>query len=307
VRRVRAERPRFVFAALTGIDKTSHAEGHDRGAVRDAMRIVDDVAAELRHDAERAGRWESTHLWIVSDHGHSPVREHEDLARLVASHGHRTVAHPWIFRWRPEVAVMVSGNAMAHLYLELASRERRGWASLAPRWQPLLDALLARPSVDIALLPESPTRCIVAAPGRGRATVVSERRADGSTRYSYLPCDGDPLGVGELRALSANEAYDATLASDYPDAVVQIAHLAAAPRVGDIILSAAREWDFRARWEPIPHRSSHGALHREHMLVPLVTNRPVARQPRRTADVMPSALRALGLPIPRGLDGEPFL
>jgi hypothetical protein len=83
--------------------------------------------------------------------------------------------------------------------------------------------------------------------------------------------------------------------------------LATAPRSGEIVLSASRDWDFRARYEPIPHISSHGALHREHMLVPLLVNQPVRREPRRTVDVMPSALTALGLPVPSGLDGESFL
>jgi hypothetical protein len=43
------------------------------------------------------------------------------------------------------------------------------------------------------------------------------------------------------------------------------------------------------------------------MLVPLLVNRPVRGVPRRTVDVMPSALAALGKPIPRGLDGESFV
>jgi hypothetical protein len=110
-----------------------------------------------------------------------------------------------------------------------------------------------------------------------------------------------------LYCVSADEAHASTMETDYPDSIVQIAHLATAPRSGDIILSAARDWDFRARYEPIPHVSSHGALHREHMLVPLLLNRPVAGQPRRTVDVMPSALAALGRPIPAGLDGADFL
>jgi len=84
-------------------------------------------------------------------------------------------------------------------------------------------------------------------------------------------------------------------------------HLARSSRSGEIILSAARDWDFRAHYEPIPHVSSHGALHREHMLVPLLVNRPVSGRPRRTVDVMPSALKALGKRIPAGLDGESFL
>jgi arylsulfatase A-like enzyme len=112
---------------------------------------------------------------------------------------------------------------------------------------------------------------------------------------------------GPHNGLDADAAYDACAGTDYPDALVQVAHLAGAPRAGDVIVSAARDWDLRARWEPIPHVSSHGALHREHMLVPLLTSRPPARAPRRTADVMPSALRALGLPVPPGLDGASFV
>jgi hypothetical protein len=126
-------------------------------------------------------------------------------------------------------------------------------------------------------------------------------------RYAYRPLDGDPLGLGAARcALTEAEALEACAGGDYPDALVQIAHLAGSARAGEVIVSAARGWDFRARYEPIPHVSAHGALHREHMLVPLLTSHPPARTPRRTADVMPSALRALGLAVPAGLDGEAF-
>ena len=301
-RRVREDRPRFVFAALTGIDKTSHAEGHDDALVREAMAIVDGVVAELRRDAERGGWWPETHLWIVSDHGHSPVSYHDDLAAGITALGHRVVAHPLIYRRRPDVAVMVSGNAMAHLYLELGERERPWWPALNARWRDLADAVVARESVDLVLLPHGPTRCEVRARGRGNAFVEHDRG-----RYRYVPDGGDPLGIGALRDADAATAWAATIGSDYPDAIVQIAHLAGAARAGEIILSAARHWDFRARFEPIPHFSSHGALHREHMLVPLLTNRPLSKTPRRTVDVMPSALAALGLPIPGGLDGLSFL
>ena len=307
-RRVREERPDVVFAALTGIDKASHAEGHDHGLVADAMRIVDEVAAELRDDAERGGWWDETQLWVVSDHGHSPVTAHDDLAAEIEQAGHRVVAHPWVYRAHPDVAVMVSGNAMAHVYLDLDAQQRPWWPALGERWGAFAEMLLQRPSVDLALLPLSPTRCEVASATRGRAVVSLAQAPGGATAYSYRTTSGDPLGIGgELDAVSGDEAYDATIGTDYPDSVVQIAHLAGASRSGEIILSAAREWDFRARYEPIPHRSSHGALHREHMLVPLIVNRPPARTPRRTVDVMPSALAALGIEPPHGLDGRSFM
>jgi len=48
-------------------------------------------------------------------------------------------------------------------------------------------------------------------------------------------------------------------------------------------------------------------LHRDHMLVPLLMNRPPARRPRRTTDVFASTLAALDIAPPRELDGESFV
>ena len=301
-RRIHDDRPEFVFAALTGVDKVSHARGHTSPMIMEALAIVDDTAARIRADAERAGRWDEMSLWIVSDHGHSRVTNHEDLAGIVAAAGHRTMSHPWVFTRSPDVAVMVSGNAMAHLYLDV----RSGIApidDLGERWTELLESLLARPSVDIALVRRA-ADVSVHSSTRGRAVAwLSD-----AGRYHYQREAGDPLSVGrDLDGVSADEAYEATIGTDYPDSVVQVVHLARSPRSGEIILSAARDWDFRSRYEPIPHLSSHGALHREHMLVPLLVNRPVRGLPRRTVDVMPSALEALRKPIPNGLDGESFI
>ena len=88
---------------------------------------------------------------------------------------------------------------------------------------------------------------------------------------------------------------------------MQIATLVGSSRSGDLILSAAPGWDFRARYEPIPHLSAHGALHRDHMLVPLLMNQAPARTPRRTTDLFASTLQALGAPRPARLDGTSFL
>jgi len=301
VHRVRRDAPDFVFAALTGVDKVSHARGHDSPMVMDALRIVDDAAARIRGDAEADGRWNAMSLWVVSDHGHSRVTTHEDLVRLVEASGWRTVSHPWVVSLAPDVAVMVSGNAMAHLYLDVRSRAPFS-DRIDERWSPLIASLLDRPSVDLLLVRRS-DGALVRSASRGDAIV----RVDESG-YHYSRQSGDPLGVGrDLCRSSSLAAYDATIDTDYPDGIVQVAHLASAPRSGEIILSAARDWDFRARYEPIPHVSSHGALHREHMMVPLLLNRPIAGRPRRTVDVMPSALVALGRTVPPGLDGTSFV
>ena len=301
-RRLRTQRMKFAFAALTGIDKTSHAEGQDSALAGEAMRIVDETVARIRCDAEKDGRWKSMQLWVASDHGHSPVSSHDDLAGVFVDWGYTTLAHPWAFNTSADVAVMVSGNAMAHIYLELGQRTRPWWPDLAHKWHDVTEKLLARDSVDLMILPTAQCSCEIHSGRRGMARLSWRESV-----YTYLPDTGDPLGIGSQHELNQTQAYDATIESDYPDALVQIASLVGSPRCGDIILSAARDWDYRARYEPIPHVSSHGALHREHMLVPLLLNHPPSRVPRRTVDVMPSALAALGITAPKTLDGVSFL
>src|SRR5688500_17937329 len=150
---IRRKRPEFTFAAMIGVDKTSHSVGQPSPMTDEALRIVDETAARIREDAERDGRWDPMHLWITSDHGHSPVTQHEDLPGPVSDMGFRTMAHPWIYKVRPEVAVMVSGNAMAHIYLELSATERAYWPNVSPRYHALAERLLERESVDLMLLP----------------------------------------------------------------------------------------------------------------------------------------------------------
>ena len=302
VRRMREDRPDYLFAAFTGVDKASHARGHEDELVIDAMRIVDEAAARLRDDAERGGWWDDTHLWIVSDHGHSAVHTHEDLAGVVGATGRRTVAHPWSAGIAPDAAVMVSGNAMAHVYLDVDQRERPWWPALAARHEGLAQALLAREAVDLLLLPHDEARCEVRSAERGAAMVS---RAGPTFRYART--SGDPLDVGQDIEGCADEVFDAMRDGDYPDAIVQIATLAGSGRAGDMILSAAPGWDFRSRYEPIPHLSAHGALHRDHMLVPLLMNRAPSRVPRRTTDLFASALHALGVTAPARMDGRSFL
>lgn len=308
VERIARERPRYAFAALTGIDKMSHAAGCDSPAVLRALQTVDETARRIRDDAERDGRWEGMHLWVVSDHGHSPVGAHDDIAALLRSLGWRVLAHPWTFGAPPRaaanVAVMVSGNAMAHLYLDLTRRERVFWPALEPQWHALVDALLERRSIDLVLLPQGSGKVAIHSRDRGRAVIESLGKW-----HAYRPYTGDPLGIGAAaeHGVTEDEAHELTYDSDYPDSLVQIARLAACSRAGDVILSAARGWDFRGRYEPIPHVSSHGALHRDHMLVPLLLSRTSNTIPRRTVDLMPSALAALGIAQPPDVEGTSFV
>jgi hypothetical protein len=299
---VRRHRPRFALAAVLTPDKVQHAEGQDSPRLLDTIRIGDDMVAELRSDLERAGRWDETLLLVVSDHGHSPVPKHDELVDVLTAQGLTVAAHPFAGKAKSaDAVVMVSGNAMAHVYLDARRRARLGAEALRGRWGEVTRSLVDRDSVDVAMIPLGDEACLVHAPGRGDAIV---RWRDG--RYDYRPRDGDPLRLeGSHTGLDAAAAWDLCLPTDHPDALVQIACNASAARSGDLMLSAAREWDFRRKFEPVLHISGHGALHREHMLVPLLVNRPVSGVPRRTVDIGATAAAVLGVELP-GVEGADF-
>lgn len=289
--RVRTEHPRFTLAAMMGIDKASHGKGHASAEAARALQVVDSLVARLRSDAARDHR--PLRVWVASDHGHVPVHHHDEIADAVRAEGARVIAHPWVVGARGEVAVMVGGNAMAQLYLEPAARERAGWHAHAPRWSPLANALLTRASVDLMVLPLDAHRCLVRAAGRGEALIRSEG-VDGSWRVTHEHRSGDPLGIA-TGTFDMTEAWEAARTGEYPDALVQLALLTSSERTGDIILSAAPGCDFRARYEPLPHVSTHGALRRDQMRVPLLLDAPPRTLLRRTTDVMPAICHALGL------------
>ncbi len=197
---------------------------------------------------------------------------------------------------------------MAHLYLEPATRTRTWWPTHAARWEATHDALVARDAIDLAIVAMSADSLRVSHATRGTAVIDrTPGRDPRDARWAYDAQHGDPLQLGgSHRGLSDADAWTLCAPSPYPDALVQLHALCTSARAGDVMLSAAEGWDLRSRHEPTAHVSTHGALLRDQMLVPLLLDAPVARQPQRTADVMPSSLDALGLAIPNGLDGRSF-
>ncbi len=299
------ERPHFAVMSFLTPDKFAHAFGARAPQVRRSLRDIDDFLGAAEDIARKGGWAERLHVWLVADHGHSDVNNHDELADGLRDLGHRVLAHPRVWIRKPDVAVMVGGNAMAHVYLEPHHRIRPWWPALTNRWQSLHDAIVSRPSIDLAAVALDASTVRVSNHTRGSATITRSRVSE---RWSYCRDAGDPLGIGhDLQHVTSSEAHAACSSTNYPDGVVQLADVVPSLRAGDMMLSAAPGWDLRDKYEPTPHRSTHGALHRDQMMVPLIIDAPFTSTPLRTADVMPSALMRLGLAVPDGLDGSSWL
>jgi hypothetical protein len=308
LRRFERVQPRLAMLGVLSPDKFAHAFGSDSDFVREGIRDIDDAIARAESIAESGGWRDSLRVWVVGDHGHAGVTRHDDLHGWLHGLGHRVLAHPHVNVKRADIALMVGGNSMAHLYLEPEQRVRGWWPQLTRRWDSTLRALMERPSVDLAAVAISADRVRVLHAQRGVAEIVRSHNGH-DARWTYCAMDGDPLQLGgSLHDLDADGAWEASSASAYPDGIVQLSTLVPAPRGGDIVISAAPGWDLRSRYEPTPHVSTHGALTREQMMVPLLLDAPPGRMPQRTTDVVPSALEALGVGAPDlRFDGRSFV
>jgi len=288
----------FGFVGFLGVDWNSHYASPFGPETEAAYRRFDRAVGAAADALIEAGRYDSTLLVVSSDHGHQPVEHHFDLPVRLQERGLRVAYHPRRVGIRhPDAVACVSGNGMAQVYA--LSRERPG----EPLDREDVDAtlpgvrewLLEQPAVDIVA-----TRCldgVCVESRRGRA-LVSE--VGGALRYRAQ--GADPFGFAPLpEELSFEEALEATAAGPYPDGLVQIAQLFRASRCGDLVVSAARSHDLRC--EHPEHRSGHGALHAEHMTVPLAVSAALSSGPMRTADVFPTVLEWLRRPVPPSIDG----
>ena len=118
------------------------------------------------------------------------------------------------------------------------------------------------------------------------------------TQVSNSPLPDHPEG-----RFSRQKLFDLTFSSKYPDAVNQAFKLFDSRRSGDLLISADPGYDLRMRHEHPEHRGSHGALHHEHMSVPIGISVPLNGELKRTSDVPPTLLRLTGNEVPATMSG----
>ena len=291
--------PQFAYVVFLGIDTYSHLTHPFHRKVIDSYLRLDESVGFIGKALEDMGKLDKTLLMIASDHGLSQTHSHFDSVEFMNRLGFKTFYYPKIFKHyrNADAANMISGNAMTHLYI----KSPEGWErrTAFEELSGLVGALLERHEVDI----------VAGLDENGRARIKSERGEalawlDESGYIRYEKIYGDPFGYNGLPAkMDRVESLMFSFYTQYPDALLQIIQLLESPRSGDLVISAKPGFDLRAKHENPEHCSSHGALFREQILVPLGISVKIKKEFVRTVDLYPTILHLLGKQIPRDIDG----
>ena len=291
--RTNDRRSRFAFLPLVDVDKVSHRYGPEHRRTVESYKRLDSFVGMLLDWLRRQGLWSRTHFMITSDHGHTATKQHLDLTGLISELGYSVFEHPNVYPRSVDAAVMVSGNSFAQVYL--ASNGR--WE--APLMAEELEA--DHSSVLLAMRQREEVEWCAYRNGGAGLKIVSR---DGEAtlglygqRYSYHFNGTDPLRLAlQHNSVERSEALARTICSDFPDALEQLWFLFKSERTGDIVVTAKPGYDLRG-WREVPeHRSSHGALCKEQMAVPILSNLPLdADGGARTVDLFPTVAEGLAL------------
>lgn len=299
-----------VHAVFPAIDEIGHRFGPLSEPSFEAYRRFDRALQRILDALARRKQADETLIVISSDHGQTATHTHVDIDAVVTEIYPRTVCYPKLWRYclSAQAAVMVSGNSMANIYVEGPGGwgERPDFDAPASRAADLKGRLLDHPAVEHVIYRGQTPGTYALANREGCLHLRLEDPPATAGMRLHLTCEGkNPLGYADLADIADRDQIARfTADTDYPDAPWQIAQFFRSSRAGDLVVCARHGFDLRARFEYQPHNGSHGGLHRDHMLVPALTNGRWAKDRLRTVDLFPSILAALGKPIPATVDGE---
>jgi type I phosphodiesterase/nucleotide pyrophosphatase len=285
-RGLRKGRP-ILFAVFPSVDEFGHFHGASNERAAEALREIDRLLA-----LKLAGY--EGELVVSADHGLTDTHTHLDLRALVEERVGPTVAFPLVAKPNPRAVVCESGNAMANVYL----RGEDGWPSRpsVERCRELARELLELEGIDsVAIRGEAEQTAELLARDHPSNTVLQgpEAASPPPEHASNTVLRGE-VGFrdGELW-----EQLNPSVGERNPDAAFALVSLLASERAGDLLVSAATGYDLRTSREWPEHHASHGALHSDHTVVPVLSSAPLPQRPLRTLDVFGHVLELAGVDL----------
>lgn len=263
-----------LFSVFPGVDEISHLHGVQSPKVDQALFAFDDFFGKFLRKLTEQNRLQKSLLILTADHGLSDTQKHFDLGPwLNKQTGFACSYHPFkTLNPRFNVACMVSGNSMAHLYF----KKNSDWQTSLSfeelfKQNDLFDRLCDQPAIQLLIGRALDQKKYFIMNNQGQAYFYLQNQ-----KIFYQWLNHDPLSLFEAKTgqkvLSLNDAYELSLRAEVVDLFEQIPQLFQSRRCGDVLVLAKKGYDLRYKWQFPKHVASHGALNAEQMFVPFMLN-----------------------------------
>lgn len=108
----------FIFALFPAVDELAHLTDPFSNAVLKAYRAIYRSFGRLVEHLARRRLLEETLFVVSSDHGLTATHTHFEVFDFLDHRGHKTLYYPKIWKRDASAISMISGNAMANVYLK---------------------------------------------------------------------------------------------------------------------------------------------------------------------------------------------
>ncbi len=265
--------PELLWMYFPGVDETAHRYGSDTARYRSALRNLDAQIGRTVAVLRGNQLHERTTYVLVTDHSHRHAPP-EHRIDLIADYEREFGRPPWMRETRGwatrerRAAALMGDDVVATIASRAVVFHVKHGSSWEAGWSPAIvpgSPAAAKVGQIAEFLRSTPAIGVVCARGASENETRVSRRIGDTTqaatvlripgepvKYEYRVVDGvDPLGYlgsASLREFvqsgpqSADAWLNATISSDYPDLVPQMAELFRHPRGGDVIGFAADDW-----------------------------------------------------------------
>src|SRR3989338_3701054 len=285
--------PRYTLVGLIGTDLAGHANGARSKEVEKTLVHFDTQLERFIVLLKKRKLLDKTYIIISSDHGMHDTQKYFALKTRLEKEPFDDL-----------LFVGDRGVASSQIYFKQSlSSEKR---------EKIIETILSYPETELMALRKGEHDAHVIDSSHREATIRCTVNAR-EKRCSYHAKKDDPLHYCsdattkifcDGKFYSLHEWRRAIAHPYFPDTVVQLGHLFASDRSGDIFVIAKPDFGFRKQ-----KAATHGSLRRDDMHIPLLikgpTISPGTRRFARGVDLYPLLLEWYGLPKPPWTpDGE---
>ncbi len=306
--------PDYIFAYFPATDEIGHRYGADSKQYIHTVIHADKQIGRICELLTKNHLLDNTYLILISDHGHVPAKKDKfwDPAKYFRQKlnipiidsmflENKTSCERLEYLKKYELVIVNGGYRRVALHI----KTQKDWFH-QPSYDEIVQIfkshsfanfaseLLKIPAIELIAIRDGNNRVqIFTHSGRG---VITRRIINGEKMYRYTS-EGNALNYpatltnGSLH--TSREWLRLTCTEKYPDFVPQIVEFFDSPRAGDVVIFAAKGWDF----SPLDF-GGHGSVIYEDMHVPFIVAGPniphKAIKTARVVDLAPTVLDLLG-------------